>query len=51
MHIFNLSLKQGTLPESFKTARVIPVFKSADPSNVSNYRPISILPSLKYWNE
>ena len=44
LHIFNLSLKQGIFPESFKTARVIPVFKSGDPSNVSNYRPISILP-------
>ena len=44
MHIFNLSFKQGIFPKKLKIARVIPVFKSGDDTNISNYRPISILP-------
>jgi cell division protein YceG involved in septum cleavage len=30
----------------FKVARVTPVFKSEDPTEFSNYRPISVLPVL-----
>ena len=30
-------------PSEFKIARVIPIFKSGDKQNVTNYRPISIL--------
>ena len=30
----------------FKTAKVIPIFKSGPRNSVNNYRPISILPSL-----
>ncbi|XP_065654714.1 uncharacterized protein LOC136081332 [Hydra vulgaris] len=43
LHIFNLSLKQGVFPDNLKIAKVIPVLKSGDPSDVTNYRPISIL--------
>ena len=42
--IINLSILQGTFPNSWKTAIVSPIFKSGDPQNISNYRPISILP-------
>ena len=45
-YIFNLSITTGICPSSFKTAKVIPVFKKDDPSLLTNYRPISILPSL-----
>ena len=31
-------------PDSLKIAKVAPIFKSGDKGNVSNYRPISILP-------
>ena len=44
MHIFNLSLSNGVYPNSFKIAKVIPIFKKDDPSQTSNYRPISLLP-------
>ncbi|XP_065645633.1 uncharacterized protein LOC136076098 [Hydra vulgaris] len=40
--IFNLSLKEGVFPEKIKIARVVPIFKSGDPSDVTNYRPISV---------
>ena len=44
--IFNLSLATGVFPDSWKIARVAPVFKSAEQDDSSNYRPISVLPFL-----
>ena len=43
-HIINLSLEHGTVPDEIKIAKVIPIFKSNDPTHLNNYRPISILP-------
>ena len=45
-YICNLSLSSGVVPLHMKQARVTPVFKAGDPSVLSNYRPISILPSI-----
>jgi len=42
-HIFNLSFSTGTFPEKMKIAKVIPLFKSGDPTSPDNYRPISLL--------
>ena len=39
---YNQSLKLGIFPESWKTAKVVPIFKSGDTSLVNNYRPISL---------
>ena len=36
----------GTFPDELKIARVIPLFKSGNINLMSNYRPISILPTL-----
>lgn len=36
----------GVFPNELKCSRIVPIFKSGDPHNMSNYRPISILPSL-----
>ena len=44
--LFNCCMREGHYPESFKVARVVPVFKSEDPTQFSNYRPISVLPVL-----
>jgi hypothetical protein len=46
LHIFNKSIEQGIVPEKFKIAKVIPVFKSGDPLDMNNYRPISLLCSF-----
>jgi hypothetical protein len=43
LHIFNLSISTGTVPRNFKIAKVIPIYKSGDPTDPNNYRPISLL--------
>ena len=45
-HIINLSFSYGLFPSELKIAKVIPIFKSDDPKIFSNYRPISLLPSI-----
>ena len=41
--IFNASFNKGIFPDIWKIARVTSIFKSSSKSNVSNYRPISVL--------
>ena len=41
--IFNTSFLTGIVPDKFKLPRVIPVFKKGSQTNLSNYRPISLL--------
>lgn len=43
-HVFNCCFAQGTFPSRMQTARVIVIHKGGDTNNLSNYRPISILP-------
>lgn len=42
----NYRLGNGVFPDVPKTDRTIPVFKKSDPSLVTNFHPISILPVL-----
>ena len=42
-HILNLSFTSGTVPDSLKLAKVIPIFKKGDRTQPGNYRPISLL--------
>ena len=41
--IFNKSLEEGAFPEDMKLADVVPLFKSKDRNECTNYRPISLL--------
>ena len=45
-YIFNRSLITGIFPNDMTTAKIIPVFKSGDRLQFSNYRPISLLPQF-----
>ena len=42
-NIFNLAIKTGIYPDELKIAKVIPIFKSGDTTECTNYRPISVL--------
>ena len=46
MQIINKSFSLGIFPDVLKIARVVPIFKVGSTSELINYRPISILPSL-----
>ena len=45
-HTFNRSISTGIFPERLKLAKVIPIFKSGNRKEFSNYRPVSILPQF-----
>jgi hypothetical protein len=44
--MFNISLSQGKLPIDWKKANVVPIFKKGNKLEVSNYRPVSLLPII-----
>ena len=44
--LINKSLYTGQFPNQLKMAKVFPIFKSGQKTDPSNYRPISILPTL-----
>lgn len=43
---FNLCVAESYYPRELKVARVVPVFKKDDPTQLNNYRPISILSNI-----
>ena len=44
VHIMNLSISSGIVPDQLKIARVLPLFKSGEARVFFNCRPISVLP-------
>ncbi len=45
-YIINRSLDSGIVPNQLKVAKVIPIYKASDQSQLKNYRPISLLPAF-----
>ena len=45
-HLINISIECSYVPKAWKTAKMVPIFKSGDPSQPTNYRPISLLPTM-----
>ena len=43
-YMFNLSLGNGTFPDAWKRATIIPLQKEGNTDDVNNLRPISLLP-------
>ena len=41
--LFNKSLMSGIFPDDWKCARVTPLFKQGESSDLNNYRPISVI--------
>ena len=44
--LINKSMEIGYVPNIFKTANVIPIYKAKDAQELTHYRPISLLPSI-----
>ena len=44
--IINQMITTGVFPDSLKISKIIPLFKKSDSSLLSNYRPISLLPTI-----
>lgn len=38
---FQMSLEAGQVPDDWRTAHVVPIFKKGDKSTAANYRPVS----------
>ena len=44
--LFNTSIETSQFPDSWKVARITPIFKDGDKTEKPNYRPISVLPVI-----
>ena len=44
IYLFQLSLEKGVFIDDLKVAEVTPIYKVGNNSDISNYRPISLLP-------
>ena len=47
LNVINASLVSGVLPDEWKRATVVPIHKSGDADDPSNYRPVSVLPVVE----
>ena len=46
LYLVNLSITKSAFPSHWKTGCITPLYKEGDRTDPSNYRPISILPTM-----
>lgn len=46
LHVFNICMRSGHFPDTYKRAKVTPVPKVKNPTSADDYRPISITPVI-----
>ena len=44
---FKKSLSRGIVPDDFKIAKVVPIYKKDNPKIFDTYRPVSVLPCFQ----
>ena len=44
--LISMSMSEGIVPDELKISTIVPVHKSRAKDDISNYRPISVLPSI-----
>ena len=44
--LINACIKANYFPKIWKIAKIIPLYKAKDPTEMTNYRPISLLPAM-----
>lgn len=45
-HLFNQSIKEGKIPEEWKSGVISPIYKGGCRSDVANYRPVTLLSAV-----
>ena len=45
-HIINTCIERATWPDALKKAEIVPIYKSGDKNNTTNYRPISLISNI-----
>ena len=48
---FNNAIVISVFPQNLKNANITPVFKKGDTNSKTNYRPVSILPNLRFMKD
>ena len=46
LQVFNLSLKEGVVPDEWKETNIIPLFKKGSRNKSENYRPVSLTSAI-----
>ena len=45
-YLFNLSIEKNVWPEALKSAEVISIYKAGNKTDITNYRPISLISNI-----
>ena len=45
-NLLNKTFHENVFPDELKVADITPIFKKDDSTNVKNYRPVSVLPTV-----